>query len=126
MTTWPDITTVLTIHSLSLQRFGGSEGVRDMHLLESALAQPLATFQGADLYPTDLMKAARLAYGIIRNHPFHDGNKRTGAALLGALTLAYGSELTTHNLELSDAVLALASGTWQWEQWWQWVETHTR
>lgn len=81
MTPWPDIPTVLAIHSLSLRRFGGADGVRDMRLLESALTQPLATFHGVDLYPSGIMKAARLAYGIIRNHPFHDGNKRTGAAL---------------------------------------------
>lgn len=126
MTPWPDIPTVLAIHSLSLRRFGGVDGVRDMRLLESALTQPLATFHGVDLYPSGIMKAARLAYGIIRNHPFHDGNKRTGAALLGALILADGKELITENLELSDVVLTLASGEWEWEQWWQWVNEHTR
>jgi death-on-curing protein len=66
----------LAIHEASLERFGGLPGLRDEGLLESALAQPFQTFGGAELYPTFAEKAARYAYGIARNHPFLDGNKR--------------------------------------------------
>jgi death-on-curing protein len=57
------------------EAFGGVAGVRDRGLLESALSQPAQTFDGTDLYPTVVDKAARLAFGIVRNHPFVDGNQ---------------------------------------------------
>ena len=73
----------LAIHSAVVARFGGIDGVRDEGLLESALAQPFQSFAGIDLYPTDEAKACRYAYGIIKDHPFADGNKRTATALMG-------------------------------------------
>lgn len=72
----------IAINRISVERFGGIAGVRDMGLLESALRQPYQSFGGADLYPGPICKACRLAFGIIKNHPFVDGNKRTGIALL--------------------------------------------
>ena len=101
---------VLAIHDAAIARFGGLPDVRDESLLDSALAQPWQTFGGRDLYEApqstyfilspiasawqtfggrdlyegDVAKACRLCYGVIRDHPFTDGNKRTGAALLGA------------------------------------------
>ncbi len=74
----------IAIHDASIARFGGLAGVRDEGLLESALAQPWQTFGGRDLYPNDVEKVCRLAFGVIRDHPFVDGNKRVGTALLGA------------------------------------------
>ena len=73
----------LAIHSAVVARFGGIDGVRDEGLLESALAQPFQSFAGIELYPTDEAKACRYAYGIIKDHPFADGNKRTATALMG-------------------------------------------
>ena len=75
----------LAIHEVSLARFGGLPGIRDEGLLESSLAQPFQTFGGEELYPTLAEKAARLAYGIAKNHPFLDGNKRAATACMGAL-----------------------------------------
>ena len=75
---------VIVIHDVAIARFGGLPGVRDEGLLDSALAQPWQTFGGRDLYEGDVAKVCRLRYGVIRDHPFTDGNKRTGAALLGA------------------------------------------
>ena len=75
---------VIAIHDVAIARFGGLPGVRDEGLLDSALAQPWQTFGGRDLYEGDVAKVCRLYCGVIRNHPFTDGNKRTGAALLGA------------------------------------------
>jgi death on curing protein len=68
---------VLTAHRLAIMRFGGTEGLRDMGLLESALAQPQATFGGAFLHATITEMASAYAYHIAKNHPFVDGNKRT-------------------------------------------------
>jgi len=73
---------VLRIHEYQIARFGGSPGVKFPDRLESAVAQPAATFGGQDLYPTLAEKAAALAFALIQNHPFHDGNKRTGLAAM--------------------------------------------
>ena len=69
---------VLELHEKSIKDFGGSQGIRDIGLLESALARPFQTFGGEDLYPTLFEKAAAITESIIINHPFIDGNKRTG------------------------------------------------
>ena len=69
---------VLRLHTLSIAQFGGSHGTRDEGLLESAIARPYQTFGGNDLYPTVFEKAAAIAESIVINHPFVDGNKRTG------------------------------------------------
>ena len=64
---------VLVIHAAAIERFGGLDGLRDEGLLDSALAQPFQTFDGADLYPSAIDKACRYAFGIISDHPFIDG-----------------------------------------------------
>lgn len=74
---------VLAIHSAAIARFGGADGVRDEGMLDSALAQPFQTFGGQELYATVAEKAARYAFGIISDHPFVDGNKRTATAVFG-------------------------------------------
>jgi death-on-curing protein len=70
------------IHAHQIERFGGEPGVRSTELLESAVAQPRATYGGRNLYPTLAEKAAALAFALVQNHPFHDGNKRTGCAAM--------------------------------------------
>lgn len=88
---------VLVLHAYQIDRFGGQDGVRDAGLLESAVIRPQASFSGKDLYKTVYDKAAVLAAGIILNHPFIDGNKRTGIhAMLVFL------ELNGIRLEISD------------------------
>ena len=69
---------VLSIHSSLIEATGGTDGVRDNGLLESALESPFQTFDGNDLYPALIQKAARLGYALVANHPFIDGNKRIG------------------------------------------------
>lgn len=71
---------VLELHRLLLERTGGLAGVRDLGLLESAVAQPLMSFGGQELYPAVAEKAAALGFSLIKNHPFNDGNKRIGHA----------------------------------------------
>ena len=75
---------VLKIHSIAIEKFGGANGVRDMGGLQSALARPFQTFGGTDLYPTTYEKAAAIGESLIMNHPFIDGNKRTGYLLMEA------------------------------------------
>lgn len=69
---------ILLLHKQLIKQYGGSDGVRDVGLLESALATPFQTFGGVPVYPSIYAKASQLAYGLIKNHPFVDGNKRTG------------------------------------------------
>jgi len=76
---------ILNLHKYSIQKYGGSEGLRDSGLLESAIARPFQTFGGEDLYPSVFEKAAALGESLIINHPFIDGNKRTGAVAMAAL-----------------------------------------
>ncbi len=71
---------VLDLHLHLIERYGGSTGIHDLGALESALAQPRMTFGGEELYPTIVEKAAALGFVLIKNHPFVDGNKRTGHA----------------------------------------------
>ena len=68
----------MVIHDEVIEETGGSPGIRDIHLLESAVARPQASFEGDDLYPDIFSKASALGHSIIRNHAFLDGNKRTG------------------------------------------------
>lgn len=71
---------ILLIHDELVEKYGGSFGVRDENLLESAIFQPFATFGGVDLYESVFDKAAALLRSLVKNHPFVDGNKRTGIA----------------------------------------------
>ncbi len=73
---------VLFLHARLIEETGGSHGIRDVGLLQSAVARPRATFEGEDLYPDVCSKAAALMHSLINNHPFVDGNKRTGTAAL--------------------------------------------
>jgi death-on-curing protein len=76
------------LHKKLLERTGGLDGMRDENVLESALSNPLQTFDGVELYPSTAAKMARIAYGLVCNHPFVDGNKRIGAyAMLVLLEL---------------------------------------
>ena len=73
---------VVRLHQMIIEQSGGATGIRDLGLLDSALAQPRATFDGRDLHPTLLDKAAALCALLVRNHPFVDGNKRVGHAAM--------------------------------------------
>ncbi len=97
-------------------------GLRDPGLLDSALAQPFQTFGGVDLYPTLAQKAARYAWGIARNHPFADGNKRTAAACMAAYLRINGVRFKPRHDELYDAMVGIAEGTWGFEELAAWVE----
>lgn len=95
---------VILLHKLIYDRFGGSYGVRDEGLLDSALAAPMQTYGGQDLYETDLDKIVQLVFGLIRNHPFADGNKRIGALALLVLLELNGYELKADNEEFYEAI----------------------
>ena len=77
-----EISEVEKIHDILIDRFGGAKGIRDKGILESAIGRPFQTFDGKDLYPDPVDKAAAIFESIVSNHPFVDGNKRTAYVLL--------------------------------------------
>lgn len=99
---------VLFLHARLVVETGGSHGVRDIKLLLSALGRPQATFDGQDLYPDLFTKAAALMDSLIRNHPFVDGNKRTGISAAALYLLVNGYRLTTSNIELERYTIEVA------------------
>ena len=113
---------VLAIHEDQLKRNGGMPGVRDEGLLDSALAQPFASFGGQDLYPSVHEKAARYGYGVIKNHPFDDGNKRTGTALSIAFLHGNGVKFKPRTQDFFDTVIAVANGTMSYDELVAWIE----
>lgn len=102
---------VLSIHARQIERFGGTPGVRDEGLLESALAQPQATFGGKFLHPTISEQAAAYLYHIAMNHPFIDGNKRTAFAVMDTFLRLNGCALNLTDDRAYDLVMRVARGT---------------
>ncbi len=112
---------VVAIHAASLERFGGLPGVRDEGLLESAIAQPSQSFGGIELYPTLEEKAARLAFGLAKNHAFLDGNKRVATACMAAFLRLNGRAFTPDAVELLSTMLGVADGSVTYEALVEWV-----
>ena len=115
---------VLLVHERLLNQSGGSTGIRDEGLLESALAAPYQEFAGISNYPTIEEKAARLGFGIIKNHPFIDGNKRTGVHIMLLLLCINGINLDYTQEELIEIILQVASGESSFEDLRNWIEKH--
>ena len=100
---------VLVLHERIIAQSGGAAGLRDLASLESTVAQPRATFDGADLYPSLAEKAAALGHSLVSNHPFLDGNKRVGHAALETFLVINSSELAATLDEGERLFLALAA-----------------
>lgn len=116
---------ILVIHQDQIDRYGGSHGLRDLTLLESAVLRPQTTFSGDDLYPTIFDKAAVLLHSIVNNHAFTDGNKRTAAASTIIFLMQNGYELRVNNQDLVKTVLSLAEKKLSFENISQWLEKNS-
>jgi len=116
---------VLELHRRVVEQSGGAFGIRDLGRLESAIAQPRMTFDGEDLYPNLLEKAAALGFSIIMNHPFLDGNKRTGHAATETFLVLNGLEINASVDEQERVVLAIASGELGRETFVEWLQRNT-
>ncbi|KGF71425.1 death-on-curing protein [Neosynechococcus sphagnicola sy1] len=116
---------VLELHRRILEQSGGAMGIRDMGLLESAITQPRMTFGGDELYPSLLEKAAALGFSIIMNHPFVDGNKRTGHAATETFLVLNGVEISASVDEQERVVMAIASGKQEREVFVEWLQQNT-
>ena len=111
MIVWIDRMLALALHERQLSEHGGGEGVRDESLLESALARPQQLFAYGKQPPDLPALAASLAYGLARNHPFVDGNKRTAAVACELFLALNGATLQADNVELYPVYLSLAEGS---------------
>jgi death-on-curing protein len=116
---------ILLLHSKSIIDFGGSHGVRDLGLLESAMARPFQTFDGKDLYPTIFEKAAALGESLIINHPFVDGNKRTGMLAMVSLLLNSNLRFTAAPEEFYHFIINISTGSMPFDKVVEWLKENT-
>ena len=115
---------VKLLHKYLAEETGGSIGVRDEGLLESALEGVFATFDGVELYPTKEEKGARLGYTLISNHAFVDGNKRIGMYVMLTFLEVNGIRMEATNEEVAEVGMAVAAGNMGYEALLKWVRNH--
>ena len=115
---------VLLLHQLIVAETGGSNELRDIGLLDSALEGIFQTFSGEELYPTKEEKGARLGYTLISNHAFVDGNKRIGMYVMLTFLEVNGIHMDCTNEDVVEAGLGVASGEMGYEELLDWVKTH--
>jgi death-on-curing protein len=118
------LTEVTRIHALLIAEFGGTDGVRDITLLESALARPYQTFDGNELYPDAVSKAAAIFESVIINHPFMDGNKRIAYVLMRLVLMDGNTDISASEDAKYDFVIAAASGRLRFEEMRKWIGDH--
>lgn len=117
---------VLQLHTKLIKATGGSDGIRDEGMLDSALNSPFQSFGGKELYPSIQAKASQLCFGLVKNHAMIDGNKRLGTHVMLVFLALNGYELSYSQKELSDIILALASGEIGAEEILQWIIEHQK
>ena len=115
---------VMMLHQELIEETGGSQGVKDESLLESALAAPFQSYQHQDLYPSVYQKAARLGFGLTCNHAFIDGNKRIGAHVMLVFLELNDIHISYSQNELSSIFLEIAAGVKGYEELLNWIISH--
>ena len=117
---------ILKLHTNLIKATGGSDGIRDEGMLDLALNNPFQSFGGKELYHSIQAKAARLCFGLVKNHAMIDGNKRLGTHVMLVFLALNGYELTYSQTELSNIILALASGDIGEKEILQWIIEHQK
>ena len=117
-----DLKTVLKIHDLLIDEFEGTPGVRDHSLLDSAINRLFQTFDNELLYPSIIDQSAAIIESIIKNHPFNDGNKRTGYTMMRLHLLNNELDIKASEDDKYDFVISIASGQIDFDQIKQWIE----
>ena len=115
---------LMELHRRIIEQSGGADGIRDLGLAESALAQPQMSFGGKELYTTLAEKAAALCFSLVMNHPFVDGNKRIGHAAMETFLVMNGFELDADVDDSESVILRLAAGELDRPSFTQWVTAH--
>ena len=117
---------VLLIHEDQVDRYGGSHGLRDIALLESAIYRSQATFGGIDLYPSIFEKAGALVHSLLLNHPFVDGNKRTAIASMLVFLELNNYSFFVSQKELVTTALSIENKKWNIEKISLWLQKHSK
>lgn len=117
---------VIQIHFEIVEKTGGSQGLRDLSLLESAVLRPQATFGGKDLYPTLILKAAALIHSLLLNHVFVDGNKRTATVSMIEFLILNGKKFEAKNKEIVKFALWVENKKPAIEEIASWIKKHTK
>lgn len=117
---------VILLHKRLIEVTGGSNSIRDAGILDSALSNPFQSFANEELYPSLEAKAAQLCFGIVKNHPMVDGNKRLGVHVMLVFLALNGYELSYTQKELSDTIIDLASGKISAEDILRWSISHKK
>ena len=115
---------ILALHEALIEEYGGTSELRDEGLLDSAISTPFQTFGGFDLYSTIVDKACRLGYGLIKNHPFVDGNKRIGTHAMLVLLEINNVSIEYEDDELIETILGVAAGNLSAEDLTGWLNEH--
>ena len=115
---------ILLLHQVMAEATGGDVGVRDDALLESAIENIYATFDGFELYPSKEEKAARLGYSLISNHAFVDGNKRIGMYIMISFLELNGIKIDANNDDVVNLGLSVASGNANYDDILNWINEH--
>jgi len=115
---------LMTLQRLLIDETGGSHGLRDEGGVASALDQPRMTFGGSELYPTLEDKAVALAFSLIQNHPFVDGNKRIGLAAMAIFLRANGFDLAGTDDEFEEVIIGVAGGKMERIVFLEWIVEH--
>ena len=116
---------IILLHDQLIDETGGAHGIRDEGLLESAVLTPMQTFEGTELFHSVEEKAARLGYGLVKNHAFVDGNKRIGAHAMLVFLAVNGIRIWYTQKELSDIIVQIASGEKDYPDLLLWLRSHT-
>ena len=116
---------ILILHERSIIDYGGMKGIRDPGMLESAIARPFQIFSGNELYPEAIQKAAALAESLIINHPFMDGNKRTGALTMIAFLNHAGYKLAASSDNLHQMIISISTGQLKFEEIVKWLKENS-
>ncbi len=114
------------IHDILIEKFGGLKGIRDQGALDSAINRPYQTFDGQDLYPEPIDKAAALFESIISNHPFIDGNKRTAYVLMRLVLLKNEIDIHAVQEEKFNFVIKAAEGKLNYDQIRTWISKYLK
>lgn len=114
----------LAIHHLLVKQFGGLQGVRDEGLLHSALERPFGGFGDQEFYPSPEAKAAAILESVVTNHPFLDGNKRTGYVLMRLVLMEFGLDIQATQEEKYEFVIRVSSGQSSFEDILAWIKAH--
>jgi death-on-curing protein len=115
---------IIKLHEAIYERYGGDVGVLNDGMLDSALQAPFQTFGGEELIPDTKEKIVRLAFGLIKNHAFRDGNKRIGALVLLTLLELNGYKVKATNAEFADIIIGVAASEKDEKDLLEWVEVH--